>query len=74
MHAASSPQLIPFPRALVNSAGTTYANGQYAITFANQWTTLQINVAGDGSTKSFTYTNPGTATRLFYRIAVSPTP
>lgn len=38
----------------------------------NQWTSLQSNVPGDGGPKSFTDTNPGTATRLFYRIAVAP--
>ncbi|MBL9145369.1 MAG: hypothetical protein JNM99_16950 [Verrucomicrobiaceae bacterium] len=32
--AADSPQLIPFQGTLVNSAGTAYPNGQYAITFA----------------------------------------
>ncbi len=41
----------------------------------NQWTSLQSDVPGDGTLKSFTDTNPGTAARLFYRIGVgSDTP
>ncbi len=40
---------------------------------SSQWTTLQANVQGDGTIKSFTDTNPGSATRLFNRISVSPT-
>lgn len=34
LSAADSPQLIPFQGTLVNSVGTAYPNGQYAITFA----------------------------------------
>jgi hypothetical protein len=53
-------------------SGKTYTVQRSSTLTPNQWTTLQTNIAGDGSTKSFTDTNPGSATRLFYRIAVTP--
>jgi len=34
--------------------------------------TLQDNIQGDGTQKSFTDTDPGTETHLFYRIGVTP--
>jgi hypothetical protein len=53
-------------------AGKTYSVQRTTSLAPNQWGTLQNNVQGDGTTKSFTDTNPGTASRLFYRISVSP--
>lgn len=40
---------------------------------SNQWTTLQDNIQGDGTVKTFTDSQPGTSPHLFYRIAVTPT-
>jgi hypothetical protein len=44
---------------------TSFANGE--------WQILESGAQGDGTHKTFHDTNPGTAPRLFYRIAVSPT-
>lgn len=52
--------------------GKTYSVQRSTSLAPNQWTILQSNLNGDGATKSFSDTNPGTATHLFYRIAVSP--
>jgi hypothetical protein len=52
--------------------GKTYSVERSTSLAPNQWGTLQNNVQGDGTIKSFTDSNPGTATRLFYRISVSP--
>lgn len=52
--------------------GKTYSVERSTSLSPNQWTVLQPNVQGDGTIKSYSDTNPGTATRLFYRIAVSP--
>ena len=53
--------------------GRTYSVERSSSLAPNQWITLQSNVAGDGTIISCTDTNPGTATRLFYRVAVTPT-
>jgi hypothetical protein len=51
--------------------GKTYSVERTTSLAPDQWNILQSNVQGDGTAKSFTDTNPGTAPRLFYRIAVS---
>ncbi len=53
--------------------GKTYTVERSSSLTPNQWTTLQNNVSGDGTVKSFTDANPRAETRLFYRVAVSPT-
>jgi hypothetical protein len=55
-------------------AGKTYRVERSTSLAPNQWTTLQDDVQGDGTQKSFTDNNPGVSSHLFYRIAVSPLP
>lgn len=55
-------------------AGKSYRIERSSSLAADQWITLHSDVAGDGSVKSFTDPNPGTAPRIFYRIVVSPPP
>jgi hypothetical protein len=52
--------------------GKTYRVERSSALTPDQWSIMQDDVQGDGTRKSFTDTNPGTATRLFYRIAVFP--
>jgi hypothetical protein len=51
-------------------AGKTYAVERSSSLSLGAWTTLQGDIHGDGTAKSFTDPNPGTAPRLFYRISV----
>lgn len=50
--------------------GKTYRIERSSSLSPNQWTSLQDNIQGDGTTKSFSDANPGNAPRLFYRVAV----
>jgi hypothetical protein len=51
--------------------GKTYTVQRSTSLAPNQWSALQGGISGDGTTKSFTDTNPGSALHIFYRIAVS---
>jgi hypothetical protein len=52
--------------------GMTYTVERSSSLAPNQWTSLQTGIEGDGTRKTFTDTNSGTAPRIFYRVAVSP--
>ena len=51
-------------------AGKTYRVERATNLDPGAWTVLQGGISGDGSSKTFTDPNPGTAPRLFYRIVV----
>ncbi|MBN8460699.1 MAG: hypothetical protein J0M04_22950 [Verrucomicrobia bacterium] len=50
--------------------GKTYRIERATSLAPDQWTPLQINIQGDGTSKTFTDANPGSAPCVFYRIAV----